>query len=241
MPFGRRRNRIDRSLRERGVPPEPQHREREVEETSGPWDVTDAPDDGVPRIDLGSIRLPALPGTDLRVELNPQQKVIGATLRSGDSLLQVSAFAAPRAGGIWEDVRADLATGVSGQGGSLREVEGPFGPELAGTILTAPPPQPGQATPPPSVRRPARFLGVDGPRWFLRGLITGPAAESSEAAAVLETAFRGIVVVRGADPMPVREQLPLTLPPQAAAQLARQQEASGRPPATRPRAAPPAG
>ena len=36
MPFGRRRNRIDRSLRERGVPPEPQHREREVVETSGP-------------------------------------------------------------------------------------------------------------------------------------------------------------------------------------------------------------
>ena len=32
MPFGRRRNRIDRSLRERGVPPEPQVRERDVED-----------------------------------------------------------------------------------------------------------------------------------------------------------------------------------------------------------------
>src|SRR3712207_8583009 len=105
MPFGRRRNRIDRSLRERGVPPEPQHREREVSATSGPWDVGDAPDDGVARIDLGAIRLPALPGTELRVELNQQQKVIGATLRYGDSLLQVSAFAAPRADGIWASVR----------------------------------------------------------------------------------------------------------------------------------------
>ena len=105
MPFGRRRNRIERSLRERGVPPEPQHREREVEETSGPWDSADAPDDGVQRIDLGSIRLPGLPGTDLRVELNPQQKVVGATLRAGDSLLQVAAFAAPRADGIWDSVR----------------------------------------------------------------------------------------------------------------------------------------
>jgi hypothetical protein len=225
MPFGRRRNRIDRSLRERGVPPEPQHREREVVETSGPWDAADVPQDGVPRIDLGSIRLPAVAGTDLRVELNAQQKVIGATLRSGDSLLQVSAFAAPR---------EDLAKSASGQGGSLREVEGPFGPELAGTIVAAPPAQPGQATPPQPVRRAARFLGVDGPRWFLRGLITGPAAESPEAAAVLESAFRGIVVVRGAEPMPVREQLPLTLPPQAAAQLARQQQAAVRPPATRP-------
>jgi hypothetical protein len=224
MPFGRRRNRIDRSLRERGVPPEPQHRVREVAATAGPYDEADAPDDGVVRIDLGSIRLPALPGMDLRVELNPQQKVIGATLRAGESLLHVSAFAAPRATGIWDDVRADLLTGASGQGGALREVDGPFGTELSGTIRMTPPPRPGQA-PLPSEVRPARFLGVDGPRWFLRGLITGPAASDPATAAALETAFRGVVVVRGNAPMPVREQLPLTLPPQAAAQLARQQAA----------------
>jgi hypothetical protein len=229
MPFGRRRNRIDRSLRERGVPPEPQHRVREVEETSGPWDEADAPDDGLPRVDLGALRLPARPGMELRVDLSPQQLVIGATLRAGESQLQVSAFAAPRATGIWDDVRADLAKSASGQGGSLREVEGPFGPELAGTILVAQPPQPGQTTPPQPVRRPARFLGVDGPRWFLRGLLTGPAAADPEAAIDLEEAFRGIVVVRGAEPLPVREQLTLTLPPQAAEQLARQRAAAAPP------------
>jgi hypothetical protein len=225
MPLGRRRNRIDRSLRERGVPPEPQHREREAIETTGPYDEADAPDDGLMRIDLGSIRLPALPGMDLRVELNPQQKVIGATLRSGDSQLQVSAFAAPRAAGIWDDVRADIKTSASGQGGKLEEVEGPFGLELAGTILAPPPAQPGQTAPPQSVRRPARFLGVDGPRWVRRGLRSGPAAATPEAAGPLEEAFRAVVVVRGTEPMPVREQLPLSLPPQAAAQLARQQAA----------------
>jgi Protein of unknown function (DUF3710) len=224
MPFGRRRNRIDRSLRERGVPPEPQHREREVEETSGPWDQADAPDDGVARIDLGSLQLPAAPGTELRVDVNAQQKVIGATLRTGESLLQVSAFAAPRAAGIWDDVRAELARSASGQGGSLTEVEGPFGPELVGTVLTTPQAQPGQPAPKP-VRRAARFLGVDGPRWFLRGMISGPAAADPDAAPELEEAFRRIVVVRGSDPMPVREQLPLTLPPQAAAQVAAQQAA----------------
>jgi uncharacterized protein DUF3710 len=229
MPLGRRRNRIDRSLRERGVPPEPQHRPREVEETSGPWDEADAPDDGVPRVDLGALRLPAAPGMELRVDVNAQQKVIGATLRDGESVLQVSAFAAPRATGIWDDVRADLARSASGQGGSLPEVEGPFGPELAGHVLTSPPAQPGQAGAPKPVRRPARFLGVDGPRWFLRGMISGPAAAGPEAAAALEEAFRRIVVVRGSEPMPVREQLPLTLPPQAAAQVAAQQAARRRP------------
>ena len=71
-------------------------------------------------------------------------------------------------------------------------------------------------------------------------MMTGPAAEGGEGAEVLESAFRDIVVVRGAEPMPVREQLPLTLPAALAAQLARQQEAAGGQPAAPP-AAPPAG
>jgi hypothetical protein len=223
MPIGRRRNRIERSLRERGVPPEPQHREREVAPTNGPWDVVDAPEDGLPRIDLGALRVPALAGMELRVDLNAQQQVIGATLRLGESMLQVAAFAAPRAGGIWDDVRTELAVSASGQGGSLKEVPGSFGPELAGTVqVPAPAGQPAGTT----ARRAARFVGVDGPRWFLRGMISGPAAETAEAAAPLEAAFRAIVVVRGTDPMPVRDQLPLTLPAQAAEQIARQQAAA---------------
>lgn len=227
MPFGRRRNRIDRSLRERGVPPEPQQREREVAETSGPWDEADAPDDGVQRLDLGALRLPALPGTELRVDVDKQQRVVGATLRAGESTLQVGVFAAPRNTGIWDDVRADIARTASGQGASLREVEGPFGTELAGTVVAVPATQPGQPPAQP-VKRPARFLGVDGPRWFLRGTLTGPAAADPGAAGQLEDAFRAVVVVRGTAPMPVREALPLTLPAEAAARLAQQQGAAGQ-------------
>ena len=215
MPFGRRRNRIDRSLRERGVPPEPQHKVRQVAETTGPWDEADAPDDGVARVDLGALRLPARPGTELRVDLNQQQKVVGATLRYGDSLLQVSAFAAPRAAGIWDEVRADLARNASGQGASLKELEGPFGTELAGSVLAAPPPRPDDPSPKP-VRRPARFLGVDGPRWFLRGVIAGEGAVNPAAAAQIEELFRSVVVVRGSTPMPPRDLIPLHVPAQAA-------------------------
>jgi Protein of unknown function (DUF3710) len=231
MPIGRRRNRIDRSLRERGVPPEPQHREREVVATTGPWDEADVPEDGIARIDLGSLRLPAMPGMELRIDVDQQQRVVGATLRSGEWTLSVSAFAAPRAGGIWDDVRADLAASASGQGASLEEAAGPFGTELAGTMPVAAPEQ-GRGAAAKATRRPARFLGVDGPRWFLRGMISGPAGEDPRAAAPLEEAFGQIVVVRGNEPMPVREQLPLTLPPQAAAQIAAQQaaqEAARRP------------
>jgi hypothetical protein len=60
-------------------------------------------------------------------------------------------------------------------------------------------------------------------------MLSGPAASSEGTpppeTETLEDAFGDIVVVRGSEPMPVREQLPLTLPPQAADQLARQQAA----------------
>ncbi len=45
----------------------------------------------------------------------------------------------------------------------------------------------------------ARFIGVDGPRWFLRGVIAGEAAVDPGAAAQVEDLFRSIVVVRGID------------------------------------------
>jgi hypothetical protein len=216
MPLGRRRNRIDRSLRERGVPPEPQVRRREVMETVGPWDEADAPDDDLQRIDLGALRVPALPGMELRLEVGPQQQVVGATLVLGDSTLSLAVFAAPRAGGVWDDVRDELARTASGQGGSLEDVEGPFGRELAGTVTAM---APGPSGAPTQVRVPARFLGVDGPRWFLRGTVIGPAGAGGEPARAVEDAFREVVVVRGGEPMPVREPLPLTLPPGAAEQL----------------------
>jgi Protein of unknown function (DUF3710) len=220
MPLGRRRNRIERSLRERGVPPEPQHRPRDVVETGGPWDDTDAPDDGRQRVDLGALRVPVVPGMELRLEVAPDQQIVGATVVLGDSTLSVAAFAAPRAGGVWNDVRAELARTASGQGGSLREVDGPFGPELAGTVAAMT--QAAEGSAPTQVRLPARFLGVDGPRWFLRGTVLGPAGAGGEAARTVEETFRDVVVVRGNEPMPVREPLPLVLPAQAAEQLAEQ-------------------
>ena len=62
---------------------------------------------------------------------------------------------------------------------------------------------------------PARFVGVDGPRWFLRGLVTGPAAVDPEQAGPVEAALRDVVVVRGSEPMAVRDPLALALPNEA--------------------------
>jgi hypothetical protein len=59
---------------------------------------------------------------------------------------------------------------------------------------------------------PVRFLGVDGPRWFLRALLAGPVADEAVRAKAFEDAFRRVVVVRGNEPLPVRDPVPLRLP-----------------------------
>jgi hypothetical protein len=76
---------------------------------------------------------------------------------------------------------------------------------------------------------PQRFLGVDGPRWFLRGVIRGAAASRPEQAKPLEDLFANVVVVRGDHPVPPRELLPLQLPEDARQALAEQLEQQGGP------------
>lgn len=216
MPFGRRR-RLDRSVREKGVAPEPEFREREQEPTTGPYDVLDAPEDSVARIDLGTLRIPPVAGGDLRLDVNKAGKIISATLRHQGSAMQVGAFAAPRQGGIWSDVRAEILETLTKQGGSGEEVDGEFGVELTARLAMKQGPQP------------ARFIGVDGPRWFLRAMITGPAAAEGGAAGPFESILRQIVVVRGTEPMPVREQLPLRLPADPRTAAADQEPADQEP------------
>ncbi len=105
---------------------------------------------------------------------------------------------------------------INTAGGRSEEREGPFGSE----ILARVPAQPGN---PAAGLVPIRFVGVDGPRWFLRGLFQGPAAVDEAAAAPLEALIRDVVVVRGDHPMPPRDLLELRLPPDAQQAMAEQQ------------------
>jgi hypothetical protein len=127
--------------------------------------------------------------------------------------VQINAFAAPRTEGIWSEVLDEIATSLSSGGGAAERLDGVHGPELRATVPTQ---VPGQGV----VLAPARFVGVDGPRWLLRALYTGAAATDPEAAAPLEAAVRDVVVVRGTDPMAVRDPLPLRLPAEATAAAA---------------------
>lgn len=172
----------------------------------GPLDASEAADDHA-RIDLGGMRVPTVAGMDLRVDVSDEQ-VVAATIVLGDSALQVHPFAAPRTLGIWDEVRREIAASITRDGGTVDDVDGPFGPELRAKVpVRAPDGRSGVQT--------ARFIGVDGPRWFLRGVFTGRAATEPAEAGPLEDVFRGIVVVRGDQPMPPREPLELRLPQDA--------------------------
>ena len=174
---------------------------------TGPWDFADAPalTEGANRLDLGGLLVPVPEGTEVRVEVSAEGAVVAATIVSGDSALQVNAFAAPKTSGIWDDVRAEISQALNDGEGQARDVQGSFGTELHASV---PNDIPGQGV----VLAEARFVGVDGPRWFLRGLFTGPAATDPAAAPELEAALRLVVVVRGNEAMAVRDALPLRLP-----------------------------
>lgn len=180
----------------------------------GPWDAGDVNDD-VQRLDLGALQVPVPEGTEVRLDVQDDQ-VVAATIVDGRSAIQIHAFAAPRSEGIWEDVRREIADSLNSSGGSAEEVDGPFGRELRARIPLPPEAQqPGMQSP----TQPARFVGVDGPRWFLRGLVTGAAATDPQQAGALENAFRNVVVVRGPEAMAPRDLLTLRLPREAVQQM----------------------
>jgi len=179
-------------------------------EIDGPLDESEA-NPVRPYVDLGGVKILPREGLQLRLEVEEgSQRVVAVGLDYAGSTLQVQPFAAPRTSGLWHEIREQIAEQIAKQGGTTRLTIGPFGPELLAEI---PATTPGQ----PDSTRLARFIGVDGPRWFLRGVIAGDGAVDQEAASKIEELFRSVVVVRGKTPMPPRDLIPLHMPKTAAA------------------------
>jgi hypothetical protein len=190
--------------------------------SGGPWDASEAYPER-DRADFGSLLVPVVPTQQIELATDGQ-RFIWVTVKSGGSELRVHAFAAPRSGNLWEEVRQEIVGELASAGSAAQETGGPFGPEIFAHV----PMEPGA---PGTGTRPVRFIGVDGPRWLLRGLIIGPAADGHEPAEPFEETLSDIVVVRGDHPMPPRDMLELRLPPevqQALEQQARlEQQAAG--------------
>lgn len=189
--------------------------------TEGPWDVaetaTDTDEDlggqddtpGAQRIDLGSMLVTGFAGAELRLQVSEEsQQVVSVMLISGDSAIELGAYAAPRTGGLWPELRDELTEAATEAGGSAALVEGPFGVELRRLLpVTTPDGEQGY--------QPSRMWVVEGPRWLLRGILYGQAALEDGVdgpVAPLLTAFRQVIVRRDAQAMAPGDLLPLELP-----------------------------
>ncbi len=207
MAIRRKEKRSERSKID-ATPPWETRKVAEIAPTEGPYDIAHEPTDDRTRVDLGALRVPISDNLEMRVDVNEAQEIVSVTLVGTDGQMQLSAFAAPRSEGIWDDVRAEILISLQEQGGSAADAAGDLGTELVGRLATDAGPAP------------VRFIGVDGPRWMLRAMLIGDAAADETKAAPYLDVFRNLVVVRGTDPLPVREPIPLRLPPDVADQLA---------------------
>ncbi len=184
---------------------------------TGPWDIADdfpAAD----RIDCGSLLIPVREGFDVQINVAEDQGAWVAVVHE-DSGMQLQAFAAPRSGGLWDEVRTEIATNIAESGGSCTQEYGPFGTELIAQVPI------GTDDEPATALQPVRFLGFDGPRWFLRWVISGLAAADEALTEAFNGLFGDVVVVRGDYPAPPREQLEIRLPEEARRALEEQLEA----------------
>jgi Protein of unknown function (DUF3710) len=180
----------------------------------GPFDISEVDLDeeepgDQPRIDLGSMILTGFAGAELRLQVSEEtEEIVSAMLINGNSALELGAYAAPRSGGYWAELRNDMIEGATEAGGSASIVEGPFGVELRRLLpVTTPDGEQGY--------QPSRMWVAEGPRWLLRGIVYGQAAleEGLESpVAEMLSAFRRVIVRRGDEAMAPGDLLSLTLP-----------------------------
>ena len=203
----------------------------------GPWDESELKGAREDYIDLGCILLKPVTGLSVRMDLDEtSQRPRALNVDFQDGSVQLQAFSAPKSTGLWDDVRRELTESLRRDGGEATVAEGPLGLQVnARFAATTAAGGPGY--------RVARFVGIDGPRWFLRAVYTGRAAAPSTTAEVLDDVVRSLVIVRGQDPMPPRDLLPFKVPENATPQASddRPAEPSVRdpqPPVSAPRRGP---
>ena len=195
----------------------------ELDRSDGPYDRSEVKElDGL--LDFGAIAIIPQPGMELRLDVDDAgQEITGLTAVVEGSACQLQAFAAPKSRGVWDEIRDEIADNLIAGGGTAEERLGPLGIELHTRMPARG--QDGRTT-----YAPARFVGVDGPRWFLRVVLSGNAAiDEATGNELLEFARRS-VVTRGGEPRAPREMLPLEIPQDIQTQAQAQAEEAAQDP-----------
>ncbi|MGL4306774.1 MAG: DUF3710 domain-containing protein [Mycobacteriaceae bacterium] len=183
----------------------------------GPYDSADVFNDGEDTkttianvgslLDLGSVVIPLPEGGQIQVEMTPAGQPHAVHLVTAYGRISVAAYAAPKSPGQWREVAKELADSLRVDGATVAVETGPWGREVVGDTAGGT----------------LRFIGVDGFRWMVRCVASGPAESTEELAAAARAVLQQTIVRRGTDPHPVRTPLPLQLPEVLLQQLAQAQ------------------
>lgn len=183
----------------------------DLDRTDGPFDESEV-DDLDSRLAFGSIAIIPEATMELRLDVDDSgTEITGMTAVQGESACQLQVFAAPKTSGVWDSIRDEIADNLIAGGGTAEEKLGPLGIELHARM-------PARGADGRTTYSPARFVGVDGPRWFLRAVLSGRAAVDDAAGEPLIAFIRRTVVIRGSQARAPRELLPLSIPDEVAAQ-----------------------
>jgi hypothetical protein len=178
-------------------------------DAEGPFDIDDLPDDGVQRVDLGSLLIAPEENRELRLQVDESTQAVQAVLLAGpDGALELRAFAAPRNGDLWTELRPQLAADLARRGGTATEREGRFGTELVCELSV-------QTADGRAANQASRIIGINGPRWMLRGTFLGRPATEPDTAVAWEETLTKVVIRRGEHAMPAGDPLPVVLPDSA--------------------------
>ncbi|GAA4740395.1 DUF3710 domain-containing protein [Gordonia alkaliphila] len=179
---------------------------------AGPYDLgelaTPAADLANSHLDLGSVLVPVVEGGQVTVEMSAANEPEAVYLVTPVGRIGVHAFAAPRSGGLWREVARELMESLSGEGAQASAEDGHWGREVVAAV-------PGGQH---------RFIGVDGPRWMVRCVASGPDEAAPQLAQLARAVLAETVVRRGNEPFPPRDLLPLVLPQVLAEQVAAAQQ-----------------
>ena len=163
----------------------------ELSLANGPWDIADAPSDAE-FLDFGPLKLPRLDALQVRLEIDPDVREIGAvTVRIADCALQLQVIAKRGGVSVWTDTRQALLANLRNRPGHQQVVEGRFGTEVIG-VLTGRTPE-GML-----IDSTMRFQGIEGDSWMIRAVSSGPSVTHDDVVARIDAFISRCAVDRSA-------------------------------------------
>lgn len=177
----------------------------------GPYNEGESPE-GNEFLDMGVLRIPMIAGLQVLPVQDANGNILALEVVSGTAQMQLAAFAMQRSGGLWDEIRQELADQLKAEEYQIFPLPGPFGE----AVLARPVPEGKSAI---EGAMPLLLWGIEGDRWLLRVIVRGQAAEEESAREGLLEVLSGMEVVRGKEAHVPGEALPIELPEELLEQL----------------------